>query len=33
MDGEDFFKKFLEDIADAEKSVTIISAYISKKAV
>jgi len=33
MDGADFFKKFLEDIAGAEKSVTIISPFISKKAV
>jgi hypothetical protein len=33
MDGADFFEKFLEDIAGAKKSVTIISPYISKKAV
>jgi phosphatidylserine/phosphatidylglycerophosphate/cardiolipin synthase-like enzyme len=33
MDGADFFKKFLEDIAGAEKPVTIISPFISKKAV
>jgi hypothetical protein len=33
MDGADFFKKFLEDIAGTERSVTIISPYISKKVV
>lgn len=33
MDGADFFKKFLEDIASAEKPVMIISPYISKKEV
>ncbi|ESU72417.1 hypothetical protein T260_08110 [Geobacillus thermopakistaniensis] len=33
VDGADFFKKFWEDIAGAEKSVMIISLYISKKAV